>query len=418
MHATLIPSISCTPTGERAAEILKSCVHCGFCNATCPTYRLLGNELDGPRGRIYQIKSLLEGEAPSPSVQLHLDRCLGCRACETTCPSGVAYSELLDTGREMVEEALPRPVYQRLLRRALRRILPDAVWLSRLMRLARAFRWLMPSALAAHVPPPPADPGAWPPVRHPRRAVALAGCVQAEATPRTNAAAARVLDRAGISLAIAPGTGCCGALSHHLGVRDEGLELARRNIEVWHAALEEGAEAIVASASGCGAHLREYGRLFAGDGAMALKAQRVAAAVRDLSEVVPPELAQQAAGSCGVASRIAVHSPCTLVHAQRLGGRVESLLGAAGCELSPVLDGGICCGSAGSYSILQPELAARLGSAKADALQAGSPDLIVTANIGCQLHIAQHARLPVHHWIEILDERLAALPQTQGSIAP
>lgn len=417
MHATLTPSIAATPAGERAAEILKSCVHCGFCNATCPTYRLLGNELDGPRGRIYQIKALLEGEAPTASVQLHLDRCLGCRACETTCPSGVAYAELLDTGREMVEEALPRRWHQRLLRRALRRILPDPVWLARLLRIARALRPLTPAALAAHVPPPPADPGDWPSARHPRRATALAGCVQAEATPRTNAAAARVLDRTGISLSIAPGTGCCGALSHHLGAREEGLALARRNIEAWHAALEDGAEAIIASASGCGAHLREYGRLFSGDGEMARKAQRVAAAVRDLSELVPAELAQQAAASAGEAPRVAVHSPCTLVHAQRLAGRVESLLGAAGCALSPVTEGGICCGSAGSYSILQPELASRLGAAKAEALQAGDPDLIVTANIGCQLHIAHHARVPVRHWIEILDERLAALPQPQGSIA-
>lgn len=419
MHATLTPSIAATPAGERAAEILKSCVHCGFCNATCPTYRLLGNELDGPRGRIYQIKSLLEGEAPARSVQRHLDRCLGCRACETTCPSGVAYAELLDTGREILEHALPRPWQERLLRRALRRILPDPAWLARLMRLARAFRRVLPAALASHIPPAPAAAGEWPAARHPRRMVVLGGCVQAEATPRTNTAAARVLDRAGISLVVAPGSGCCGALSHHLGARDESLSHARRNIEAWHAALEDGAEAIVASASGCGAQLRDYGRLFATDSELADKARRVSAAVRDLAEVVPIALAREAAACPDTpAPSIAVHSPCTLVHAQRLGGRVETLLSAAGCVLTEVAEGGVCCGSAGSYSILQPALAERLGVAKAIALQTGDPALIVTANIGCQLHIARHADVPVRHWIEILDDRLEGSLHTEGSAAP
>ena len=400
MHSTLADFIAGTAAGEEASAILQKCVHCGFCNATCPTYRLLGDELDGPRGRIYQIKDMLEGAAPAASVLQHLDRCLTCRACETTCPSGVEYGKLLDTGREIAEERVGRRWWPVLQRRVLRWFFPYPGRIAPWLRLGALLRPLLPRVLALHVPPVPPSAGAWPPARHARRMVALQGCVQSVVTPATAAAAARVLDRSGISLVAASAAGCCGALSHHLAAREEGLDFARRNIDAWEPLLESGAEAIVACASGCGVHLRDYGRLLASDGAYAAKAARVSAAVRDLSEVVPvPEPSAMARPL-----RVAVHTPCTLQHGQRLGGKVEALLRAAGCELSPVADPGMCCGSAGSYSLLQPALSARLGDARAAALEAGKPDVVVTANVGCQLHLGGRCGTPVRHWIELLDE--------------
>jgi glycolate oxidase iron-sulfur subunit len=380
-------------------------VHCGFCNATCPTYRLLGDELDGPRGRIYQIKGMLEGDAPAASVLAHLDRCLGCRACETTCPSGVEYGKLLDTGREVAEERVGRGWWQALQRRVLRWFFPYPRRIAPWLRLGARLRPLMPRVLAAQVPPAPAPAGEWPESRHPRRMVTLAGCVQSVATPATAAAAARVLDRGGISLVTAPSAGCCGALSHHLAAREEGLDFARRNIDAWVPLLDAGAEAIVASASGCGVHLRDYGRLLSADPAYADKAARVSATVRDLCEVVPEPVTAMPEKVL----RVAVHTPCTLQHGSRLGGRVEALLRSAGCELAPVADPATCCGSAGSYSLLQPEISARLGAARAAALEAGTPDVVVTANVGCQLHLGGHCSRPVRHWIELLD---AAADQT------
>ena len=405
MHTTLADFIATTAAGEEASEILRKCVHCGFCNATCPTYRLLGDELDGPRGRIYQIKEMLEGAEPAASVLQHLDRCLGCRACETTCPSGVEYGKLLDTGRELAEQRVQRGRWSQLQRRVLRWMFPFPLRIAPWLRLATRVRPLLPRVLAAHVPPVLTPPGAWPEARHARRMVALAGCVQSVATPATSAAAARVLDRSGISLVTAPAAGCCGALSHHLAAREEGLDFARRNIDAWIPLLEAGAEAVVASASGCGLHLRDYGRLLASDAAYAEKAARVSAAVRDLTEVVP----LPAAGASPQRLRVAVHTPCTLQHGQHLGGRVEALLRATGCELLPVADAGTCCGSAGSYSLLQSELSSQLGDARARALQAGAPDVVVTANVGCQLQLAGRCTAPVRHWIEVLDEATRVL---------
>jgi glycolate oxidase iron-sulfur subunit len=410
MHTTLADFIAGTPAGEEAADIIRKCVHCGFCNATCPTYRLLGNELDGPRGRIYQIKEMLEGAAPAPSVLEHLDRCLSCRACETTCPSGVEYGRLLDTGREIAEERVGRRLWPRLQRRLLRLMFPFPERMAPLLRLAQRLRGLMPRFLAEQVPPPAVDPGTWPVARHARRMVVLSGCVQSVVTPATNAAAARVLDNAGISLQAAPAAGCCGALSHHLAAREEGLAFARRNIDAWIPLIEDGAEAVVACASGCGVHLRDYGRLLAGDPDYAAKAARVSQLVRDLSEVVPMPEQPVLRAEGRPAPRVALHTPCTLQHGQRLGGRIDALLRAAGCELTPVPDAQLCCGSAGSYSLLQPKLSAQLGDARAAALQAGDPATVVTANVGCQLHLGARCSVPVRHWIELLDDALPARP--------
>ena len=279
-----------------------------------------------------------------------------------------------------------------------------------LLRLAQRLRGLMPRFLAEQVPPPAVDPGTWPVARHARRMVVLSGCVQSVVTPATNAAAARVLDNAGISLQAAPAAGCCGALSHHLAAREEGLAFARRNIDAWIPLIEDGAEAVVACASGCGVHLRDYGRLLAGDPDYAAKAARVSQLVRDLSEVVPMPEQPVLRAEGRPAPRVALHTPCTLQHGQRLGGRIDALLRAAGCELTPVPDAQLCCGSAGSYSLLQPKLSAQLGDARAAALQAGDPATVVTANVGCQLHLGARCSVPVRHWIELLDDALPARP--------
>jgi glycolate oxidase iron-sulfur subunit len=395
-----------TPDGREADGILRKCVHCGFCTATCPTYQLLGDELDGPRGRIYLIKEMLEGAEPSRTTQLHLDRCLTCRACETTCPSGVSYGRLLDIGRRHVEQVVPRTLRERLLRHALLAIVPHRKRFAVLLAFGRRVRWLMPSVWRRAVPP--ARPsGAWPLARHPRRMLVLTGCAQPAAAPGINAAAARVLDRLGVSL-IAVEDGCCGALAHHLSREDRAREQMRQNIDAWWPQIERGAEALVVTASGCGAMIRDYGELLRHDPVYALKAARISELSRDISEVVAQELARAGAGlGSGSGPRVAFHSPCTLQHGLKIRGVVEPLLERAGCTLTPVADGHLCCGSAGSYSLLQPAISRRLKANKVAALEAGAPDIIATANIGCLMHLASGSGLPVRHWIEVLAERLS-----------
>jgi len=385
---------------QEAEEILRACVHCGFCTATCPTYQELGDERDGPRGRIYLIKQLLETGEITEASQTHLDRCLTCRSCETTCPSGVRYGALADIGRGIMEEQLPRPVLARITRWALRKLLPFPGRFGALLRLGQLFRPLMPTSLKAKVPPRQRK-APWPASAHPRRMLTLAGCVQAAATPNTNAAAARVLDRLGISLAEAPDAGCCGAATYHLAAHEEGLNFMRRNIDAWWPAIETGAEAIVISASGCGATVKEYGHLLRHDPVYAEKAARVSALTRDLSEV----LLAEDLSVLGPASqpKTAVHCPCTLQHALKLQGAVETVLRRAGVELARTMDNHLCCGSAGTYSILQPELSRKLLDNKLQALTGDGPEQIVTANIGCQLHLESKAAIPVRHWIELLD---------------
>lgn len=402
MQTRLADFIRDTAEGREADAILRSCVHCGFCTATCPTYQLLGDELDGPRGRIYLIKQVLEGHAPTRKTQRHLDRCLTCRACETTCPSGVRYGRLADIGRGVVERSVTRPLGERLARRLLRGIVPYAGRFRLLLRLGRALRPLLPGALQSKVPPRRVA-GPWPDRPHARTMLVLAGCAQSAAAPDTNAAAARVLDRLGIRLLKASGAGCCGALSHHLSAEAEARAQMRRNIDAWWPHLQAGAEAIVMTASGCGAMVKDYGQLLADDPVYAKKAARVSALTHDLAEVLEKE-ALDRLGAHGGGRRVAFHAPCTLQHGQRLQGRVEAILSRLGFELTPVQDAHLCCGSAGSYSLLQPALARRLRDDKLASLRAGGPALIATANIGCQLHLESGTDLPVRHWIELVAE--------------
>ena len=411
MQTQLADFIRDSHQGQEADAILRSCVHCGFCTATCPTYQLLGDELDGPRGRIYLIKQVLEGQTPSRKTQIHLDRCLTCRSCETTCPSGVRYGRLVDIGRAAVEAAVPRPWDERLARRLLRWLVPSRVRFGLFLGLGQLFRPLLPASLKAKVPPRRIA-GPWPTAPRPRTLLALAGCAQAAATPDTNAAAARVLDRLGIRLVEAPRAGCCGALPHHLGAEEEALAMIRRNIDAWWPQVEAGAEAILVTASGCGAMVKDYGALLAQDPVYADKAARIAALARDPSEVLAVELARPDVSLPlpGAGRKIAFHSPCSLQHGQKLPGLAEGLLTRLGYELTPVADSHLCCGSAGSYSLLQPTLARQLRDNKLASLAAGGPECIATANVGCQLHLESGTRLPVRHWIELVDEVLAASP--------
>ncbi len=421
MQTKLADFIKDTREGKEADAILRKCVHCGFCTATCPTYQLLGDELDGPRGRIYLIKGMLEGAVVTARTQLHLDRCLTCRACETTCPSGVQYGRLVDIGRKLAEERVPRPLLARLLRLALRVVLPRSWLFASLLKLGQLTRPVLPFALQGKIPATVRDAGAWPAVRHARRMLVLAGCVQPALAPNVNAAAARVLDKLGVSLIEAHGAGCCGAVRFHLNAQDDGLNDMRALIDAWWPYVEAkepgavgGVEAIVMSASGCGVTVKEYGHLLAHDPAYAAKAEKISSLTKDLSEVIAAELDRLkpllAATSPGAgASKLALQLPCTLQHGQKITGLTERILIAAGFELTPVADSHLCCGSAGTYSILQPALSARLRANKLAALHAGSPQAIVTANIGCLSHLQGGTALPVEHWIVTLERRLAGI---------
>jgi glycolate oxidase iron-sulfur subunit len=394
MQTNLADFIRDTPQGKEADAILRKCVHCGFCTATCPTYQVLGDDLDSPRGRIYLIKRALEGAAVTEKTRLHLDRCLTCRACETTCPSGVRYGRLVDIGREVVEARTQRTPWDRLQRAFLsfgvprRRLFAAALRLGQLVGKAPATR----------------PGGAWPAPRHARRMLALRGCVQPSLAPSINAAAARVLDRIGITLLEVPGAGCCGAVRFHLNYQEAGRDDMRAIIDAWWpVASGREAEAIVMTASGCGATVKDYVHLLATDAAYRGKAERISAMTRDLSEVIDPA-ALPAGRDRG---RVAFHSPCTLQHGQQIRGKVEALLTRVGYELTPVRDAHLCCGSAGTYSLLQPAIAGKLRARKLAALEAGGPQAIATANIGCLAHLQEPTATPVRHWIELVDAALA-----------
>ena len=401
METNLADFIRDTPRGREADAILRACVHCGLCTATCPTYQLLGDELDGPRGRIYQIKQILEGLPPDAPTRLHLDRCLTCRSCETTCPSGVRYGRLLDIGRAVVAEKLPRPVHQKLLRWCLRKVLTVPGIFLPMLALGRMTRFLLPAALRDKIPPKqdvppiPASP-------HPRKVILAEGCVQPAYKPATNAALSRVLHRAGIETMRTAGERCCGAVSLHLDAEAEALDLMRANIDAWWPHLESGAEAIVSSASGCGVMIKDYARALEHDPDYADRAAKVSDlcldAVEFLSQVTPEPV------QADRRLKVAFQSPCTLQHGQQLAGRVEALLASAGHHVVPVPDAHLCCGSAGTYSILQKNLSTRLRDRKITCLMEGEPDVIATANIGCQLHLESVARVPVRHWVELLDD--------------
>ncbi|HYM99085.1 MAG TPA: glycolate oxidase subunit GlcF [Aestuariivirgaceae bacterium] len=415
MKTNLAEFIKNTPEGREADSILRACVHCGFCTATCPTYQLLGDELDGPRGRIYLIKELLEGNAYSVKTQLHLDRCLTCRACETTCPSGVQYGRLVDIGRNIVEKRVGRPFIESLKRTVLRAVIPNPALFGPLFRVGQFLRPLLPDALKRKVPKAVARNTVWPEPRNARRMLVLDGCVQPSLAPDINPATARVLDRLGISLVKAEAAGCCGAVTFHLNRQEDALDYMRRNIDAWWPHIEAGAEAVVMTASGCGTMVKEYGHLLARDPVYAEKAKRISTLSRDISEIIAGEkdkleevLKSRLAPHASRLTRIAFHSPCSLQHGLQISGKVEALLTAAGFDLTAVPDSHLCCGSAGTYSILQPKLSQKLLKDKVTALESGKPAILATANIGCLTHIQSGTTLPVRHWIELLDERLKA----------
>ena len=414
MQTALHHEFAGTADGSRAEAILRKCVHCGFCLATCPTYQLLGDELDSPRGRIYLVKQVMEGAAPTRATQLHLDRCLTCRNCETTCPSGVDYADLLDIGRRVVESKVTRAPQQRLVRWLLKEGLTSRAF-APLLRLGIALRPLLPPVLRRKLNArrvPSAARGAWPQSAHPRRVLLLAGCVQPGLEPNINPATARVLDAAGIQAQVAPGAGCCGALRAHLADHEGGLADMRRNIDAWWPYISRGVdgppvEAVVMNASGCGVTVKEYGHLLAADPAYADKARQISAITFDLSEIVAtvvPELRRRLGAH---ATSVAVHVPCTLQHGQRLPGRLEGVLRDLGFSVSIAEEEHhLCCGSAGTYSVLQSALANQLRDRKLDQLTRLRPPGIVSANIGCIQHLQSGTDLPVRHWIEVVDHAL------------
>jgi glycolate oxidase iron-sulfur subunit len=410
MQTNLAPEFRDTPLGQEAEAILRACVHCGFCTATCPTYQVLGDELDGPRGRIYLIKQVLEGEAPTRTTQTHLDRCLTCRNCESTCPSGVQYGRLVDIGRRVVEDQVGRDLAAKAARTLLERALLAKPVFDTALRLGRAMRSLLPGAVKAKVLPLRA-PGEWPAPRHARRVLLLDNCVQTSLAPAIDAAAARVLDRAGVSLVWVKAGGCCGALSHHLNSHERAEAIVKANIDAWWPEIERGAEAVVGTASGCSVMLKDYGHFLRHDPDYRERAERIAALARDLSEVVAAEWPRVRAGlrppPTDEPEAIVYHPPCTLQHGMKLRGQIESMLSEAGFRLLPVAESHLCCGSAGTYSILQPVISAELKRRKLANLEAEGPRRIATANIGCLTHLASGTRRPVQHWIELIDERLA-----------
>ena len=415
MQTNLAPEYKSTADGQQAEAILRKCVHCGFCTATCPTYQLLGDELDGPRGRIYLIKQVLEGQAPTRKTQLHLDRCLTCRNCETTCPSGVDYGHLVDIGRKLVDAKVPRPLGETAVRWALKEGLPSPLF-APAMKMGQMVRGLLPAALQAKVPAARAS-GTRPTRTHTRKMLMLEGCVQPAMSPNINSATARVLDAAGIQVLVAPKAGCCGAVKFHLNDQDGGKAEMRRNIDAWWPYLEAqdgaggagspGVEAIVMNASGCGVTVKEYGHILKDDPAYAVKAARISALTCDLSELLPGLVEQLRGKVAAKAGQIAFHPPCTLQHGQQLRGGVEQHLGELGFAIQVAsCDAHLCCGSAGTYSVLNPEIAYQLRDRKLGHLGDLAPQVITSANIGCITHLQSGTATPVRHWVEVLDEAL------------
>ncbi|PLW82643.1 glycolate oxidase iron-sulfur subunit [Kineobactrum sediminis] len=400
MHVDLHPDLADSIAAKGARDLLSACVHCGFCLETCPTYLETRDERDSPRGRIYLVRQLLETGTASATTRHHLDRCLTCRSCETTCPSGVKYAQLAELGQHLTEQAAPRPRPMRLYRWLLRETISRPRLFALLLGVGQRLRPLVPGPLRLQIPrrqqrlPVPAT-------SRPRTMLVLEGCVQAAATPNTNDAARRVLDQLGISLQAAPRSGCCGAVQQHLGNETGALANLRHNIDAWWPHIEAGAEAIVSSASGCGAMLADYGRLLADDPAYAVKARRVSELACDLGQVLEREDLSSLRPDTGC-GKVAVHTPCSLQHALREPTLVATVLRRAGFSLADTREDHLCCGSAGTYSLLQPALSDSLRRRKIRALSGDQPAIIATANIGCQLQLAT-AAVPVVHWIELLD---------------
>ncbi len=410
MQTQLSPEYHDTPEGREAESILRKCVHCGFCTATCPTYQLLGDELDGPRGRIYLIKQVLEGAEPTRKTQQHLDRCLTCRNCESTCPSGVQYGHLVDIGRQLVDAKVERPTGERLVRWALKEGLSSSLF-APAMKLGQAVRGLLPNSLKAKVPEA-RDAGAWPTREHARKVLMLTGCVQPSMSPNINSATARVLDACGIQTVVAAQAGCCGALKFHLNDQTGGAAQMRANIDAWWPWVERGeVEAIVMNASGCGVMVKDYGHVLRDDPVYAQKAQRISELTQDLSELLPqllPTLKEQLKPEVVQATGVvAYHPPCTLQHGQQLKGGVETHMAALGFQVQVATsESHLCCGSAGTYSVLNPEIAYQLRDRKLGHLKALQPRAILSANIGCITHLQSGSDVPVRHWVELVDEVL------------
>lgn len=401
MRTVIEGPLAGTVAGAVAEQVLRACVHCGMCNATCPTYQLTGDELDGPRGRIYLMKQVLEGAAPTRLTLDHLDSCLSCRACETTCPSGVQYHRLLDIGRDQVVSAAPRPLGERVWREAIRRVTVSPALFRAVVALGRTVAFALPSSLRGKLPPRVA-PGKRPTAVQVRRMLMLTGCVQSASAAHFNAATARVFDRIGVSLIEAPQAGCCGAASFHLDATTQARAQARANIDAWLPLIEAGAEALIINSSGCAAFVRDYPDVLRDDPVYAPKARRVAELVRDPLEILSTETITPRRAPAE--PRIAVHEPCTLQHGLKLTGRIAPLLRKLGYDPQPVADNHLCCGSAGAYSLLQADMSQKLRAAKLAALEASSPQAIYTANIGCWMHLSDGSRAPVRHWIEAVDD--------------
>ena len=414
MQTQLAPRYQGTEAGEAGEAILRKCVHCGFCTATCPTYQLLGDELDGPRGRIYQIKLVLEGQAATRSTQMHLDRCLTCRNCETTCPSGVDYGRLIDIGRQVVDEQVPRPTKEKVVRWALKQGLNSPLF-APAMKLGQWVRPLLPAVLKNKVPV--AQPaGQWPTAVHAHKVMMLTGCVQPAMMPNVNTATARVLDTLGIQTLVAPEAGCCGAVKFHLNDQDGGKAQMRANIDAWWPHIEAGAKAIVMNASGCGVMVKDYGHLLQHDPAYAQKAARVSSLSKDLSELLPAWVPQlKARLKQTPTSALVFHPPCTLQHGQKLQGGVESTMAQLGFKIRLAAnDAHLCCGSAGTYSVLNPAISYTLRDRKLLALDPQADEVVISANVGCISHLQSGTSTPVRHWIEVLDHELTV----QGAVGP
>ena len=402
MQYILAEKFKNTAEGNRANDILAKCVHCGFCTATCPTYQLLGDELDGPRGRIYQIKQVLEGEQPTPKMQLHLDRCLTCLSCETTCPSGVEYGKLAEIGKNIVEREVKRPFIESLKRKLLRLVIPYPNRFSYLFKIGLIFKPFLPGALKKHIHKP-INTGVWPEAKHDRKMLVLDGCVQSVMSSNINAATARVLDRLEVSLLSVKESGCCGAVSLHLQASNEAKNFMRANIDAWWPYIEQGIEAIVMTASGCGTVVKDYHDHLSNDPIYAEKAKKISSLVKDISEVIIKEDLSKLK-ILDNKSKVAPHIPCSLQHGQQINGVVETILTKLGYELTSVEDAHLCCGSAGTYSLLQTNISNELRDNKLDALEKDTPDSIATANIGCLHHLQAGTDKKVQHWIELLDE--------------
>ncbi|MFV1984294.1 MAG: glycolate oxidase subunit GlcF [Thiohalomonadales bacterium] len=385
------------PEYKLADRILRSCVHCGFCTATCPTYQLLGNELDSPRGRIYLIKQVLEGDIITQKTQLHLDRCLTCRACETICPSSVEYGHLLDIGRKYVDTKIKRPLLDRVKRKILISILPYPKRFSLLFNLTCYFNFLLPAQLKLTRPTKFKNYKF--PNKHSRKMILLSGCVQPTLAPQINTATKQLFNKLDIDLIEIPHVNCCGAVTHHLSEEKKTITTIKTNIDKWWPFIQSGIEAIVINASGCSVMVKDYGFIMQADHVYSEKARIVSSLCKDISEILQETDLTPFKNNNN--TRIAFHSPCTLQHGMKLNGLVENILKTAGYQLTTIKDKHLCCGSAGTYSILQSTISNQLAVNKINNIEADFPELIVTANIGCLHHLQNKSTLQVKHWVEL-----------------